>query len=112
LINRPFSRFVRLVDDDAEADTVPIDTGRPLAAVVPMVEGVLGSDGPLVDPLSHALIEGRDLRDLPAVVEDKRGRRTLVSLTLFPLRDRDKVVGGVAIVQVVAGKKGLIGTPL
>ena len=56
---------------------------------------------PLVDPLSRALIEGHDLRDQRAIVTDKRGREIPVSLALFPLRDRDKVVGGVAILQVL-----------
>jgi CHASE3 domain sensor protein len=107
LINRPFSRVVRLVDENLGADAVLIDPNRPLASVVPMIEGSLGSDAPLVDPLTHALSEGRDIRDLPAVVEDKRGRKTLASLTLFPLRDRDKVVGGVAILQVAAAKSVL-----
>lgn len=53
----------------------------------------------LLDVTTRALREGRDLRDLPAEVEAKDGRTTLVRLTMFPLRDRDKVVGGVVILQ-------------
>jgi CHASE3 domain sensor protein len=104
LINRPFSCVVQLLDDGPGADTVLLDPGPPLAAVVPMVGGILGTDGPLIDPLTHALAEGRDLRDLPAIVEDRRGRKTAASLTLYPLRDREKVVGGVAILQVAQEK--------
>jgi len=104
LINRPFSSVVQLLDDNPGADALLLNPGPPLAAVVPMIGGILGSEGPLIDPLTHALSEGRDLRDLPAIVEDRRGRKTAASLTLFPLRDRDKVVGGVAILQVAQEK--------
>jgi PAS domain-containing protein len=71
----------------------------PLSSVVRLDEGARGAGGSRIDPLAQALKEGRDLRDLPAVIEDPAGRRTSVRLTLFPLRDRDKVVGGVAIVR-------------
>ena len=73
---------------------------RPLSSVVRLdiPDGAAGA--PLVDPLTLALSEGRDLRDQPAIVEDKRGRRTPVRLTIFPLRDRDKVVGGIVILQL------------
>lgn len=53
------------------------------------------------DPLQRALKDGRDLRDRAALMEVKRGRRIPVRLTLFPLRDRDNVVGGIVIIQVV-----------
>ena len=74
---------------------------RPLAQVVRLTEGPGAASAPKVDLLAHALREGRDLRDLPASVEDRRGHKTAVRLTLFPLRDRDKVVGGVVILQIV-----------
>jgi hypothetical protein len=51
------------------------------------------------DPIAQALNAGHDLRDRPAEVEDRGGARRPVRLTLFPLRDRDKVVGGVVIVR-------------
>jgi PAS domain-containing protein len=72
---------------------------RPLSSVVRLDLDAAGGP-PLVDPLSQALAEGRDLRDQPAVVEDIRGQRTPVRLTIFPLRDRDKVVGGIVILQI------------
>jgi hypothetical protein len=54
----------------------------------------------LVDPLMQAIKDGRDLRDYPALAEDRRGRQIPARLTLFPLRDRDKVVGAVVTLQV------------
>jgi CHASE3 domain sensor protein len=104
LINRPLTSIVRLLDENLAADAALVDPSRPLAAVVPLVEGRVTADEPTVDPLSEALTEGRDLRDQPAIVEDRHGRKTIVRLTLFPLRDRDKVVGGIAILQVAAPK--------
>jgi PAS domain S-box-containing protein len=71
LVNLPLSRFLRLGSE----------TGR------------------LADPLSQALKEGRDLRDQPATVTDRNGNSLAVRLSLYPLRDQDKVVGGVAILQ-------------
>jgi hypothetical protein len=44
--------------------------------------------------------DGRDLREQSATVTDKLGRAIPVRIALFPLRDRDKVVGGVVILQV------------
>jgi len=73
---------------------------QPLSSVVRLDLDRSGGAAPLVDPLSQALAEGRDLRDLPAVVEDKMGRKTPVTLTIYPLRDRDKVVGGIVILQI------------
>ena len=73
LINQPLARFVRLAST--------------------------GGETPLIDPIPRALKEGHDLRDLRGFIEDKRGRKTPVRFTLFPLRDRDKVVGGVVILQ-------------
>ena len=77
LINQPLSRVVRLAAFD-------------------------GADAPLFDPVAQALNDGRDLREQAAFVEDKRGRRTAVRFSLFPLRDRDKVVGGVVTLQLVS----------
>jgi len=80
LINQPLSRFVRLGDGTGDQTT------------------------PMIDPIVTALKEGRDLRDQPVILEDRRGRRTRGRFTLFPLRDRDKVVGGVVTVQVNRAK--------
>jgi CHASE3 domain sensor protein len=72
---------------------------QPLSRIVRLVVAHSGADAPMLDPVLQALKEGRDLRDQPAVVEDKRGRHTPVRFTMIPLRDRDKVVGGVVTVQ-------------
>ncbi len=74
LINRPFSSFA----------TLAVEQGAPTG-----------------DPVAQAMRDGRDLRDQAATVGDKLGRRIPVSIALFPLRDRDKVVGGVVVLQVV-----------
>jgi CHASE3 domain sensor protein len=73
---------------------------RPLSSVVRLDLNATGAGAPLLDPLARALVEGHDLRDQPALVEDKRGLTTPARLTIFPLRDRDKVVGGIVILQV------------
>lgn len=76
VINRPFFGFVRLLEAPHHF-----------------------SPG-IVDPVAQALKEGRDLRDLPAVISDRLSREIPVRFTLFPLRDRDKVVGAVVILRV------------
>jgi CHASE3 domain sensor protein len=53
-----------------------------------------------LDPLARALLEGRELRHHPAVVLGQGARRIPARLTLIPLRDQDKVVGAVVVVQV------------
>jgi PAS domain-containing protein len=78
LVNSPLSRVVRLDGEDRGGGLHP------------------------ADPLGQALREGRDLRDQPAVLEDRNGLSTPVRLTLFPLRDGDNVVGGVAVVTNAA----------
>ena len=74
---------------------------QPLASVVRLLPAHPGVDAPLLDPVAQALKDGRDLRDQLAIVEDKRGRQIPVRFTLIPLRDRDKVVGGVVTLQIV-----------
>ncbi len=71
---------------------------RPLRNVV-RPSGTPAETTALFDPLQLALKEGHDLRDIPGEAEDKFGAKKPVRFTLFPLRDRDKVVGGVVIVQ-------------
>ncbi len=78
LVDQPLQRVVRLADQ-----------GR--------------SDAPaLFDPIVQALNDGRDLRDLAALLSDRQNRTTPVRFNLFPLRDADKVVGGVIILQPIA----------
>ena len=76
LVNQPLSRFVHLVNTHSDRSA------------------------PLIDPIVLALKDGRDLRDQPAVVADRRGRQTPVRFTFFPLRDGDKTVGGVVTLQI------------
>jgi CHASE3 domain sensor protein len=69
---------------------------RPIAEVVEVAfDPVTG-----LNPLARALIEGHELRQHPVVVLGQGKRRIPGRLTLIPLRDQDKVVGGVAVVQV------------
>jgi PAS domain-containing protein len=75
---------------------------QPLSRVVRLAAPEAGADAPMLDPISQALKDGRDLREQPAIVEDRRGRQTAVRLALFPLHDRDKVVGGVVTIRIVS----------
>jgi CHASE3 domain sensor protein len=78
LINEPLSKVVRLD--------------------LPSKEG----EAPFLDPALQALRDGRDLRNHPATAQDRRGRQAAVRYTLFPLRDRDKVVGAIVTLQLTA----------
>ncbi len=51
------------------------------------------------NPLTAALNEGRELQERPATVLTKSGARIAVRFNLVPLRDADKVVGGVVTVR-------------
>jgi PAS domain S-box-containing protein len=62
-------------------------------------------DAPMLDPIAQAMNEGHDIKDHPAVVTDKLGREIAVVLALFPLRDRDKIVGAVVIIQAPEGRR-------
>lgn len=75
---------------------------QPLSSVVRLAEVRHGADGPMIDPIARALKDGRDLRDQNAFVVDTRGRKIAVRFTLFPLRDRNKVVGGIVTLQVIS----------
>jgi PAS domain S-box-containing protein len=68
---------------------------QPLASIVRLAEDEVP------DPLALALREGRDLRNQTATLLDHHGRQTWVRLTLFPVRDRDKVVGGVVVLTLI-----------
>ncbi|HWA08272.1 MAG TPA: CHASE3 domain-containing protein [Opitutaceae bacterium] len=69
----------------------------PLKKVVRLT--ATGGDA-MFDPVARALNDGRDLQDQPALLVDKRDRTIPVRFNLFPLRDRDKIVGGVVILQL------------
>ena len=85
LIDKPFAEFARLV-----------------------FEG----PAPLTDPVAQAMNDARELRDQVAVVEDRRGRKITAKMTLFPLRDGDKVVGCILVLQPITPTQTLLsGTP-
>ena len=56
------------------------------------------ADGP-ANPILSALNEGRELQERPAVVLTKSGGAIPVRFNLVPLRDDNKVVGGVVTVR-------------
>lgn len=75
---------------------------QPLARILQLSVRAADAARPTFDPLARALIEGHELRDRPAVLTTKGGPVIPVRLNLYPLRDRDKVVGGVVILQTHA----------
>lgn len=52
------------------------------------------------DPVAASLRDGRELRGHPAELLARDGRAIAVILSCVPLRDRDKVVGGVITLQL------------
>jgi CHASE3 domain sensor protein len=72
---------------------------KPFSSIVRLSGGDRGAETSLVDPMAQALAAGHDLQNQTGLLEDKRGGNTTVRLALYPLRDRDKVVGGVVIIQ-------------
>lgn len=74
--------------------------GGPLAKVVRSAEIDDAAGGHLpVHPILQAMREGHELPNHAAIIEDHRGRKIPAYFTLFPLRDRDKVVGGILVVH-------------
>lgn len=85
-------------------------TGREPAEMVnrPLIEilvPVTPAGGQFADPLAQSLMEGRDLRDLATRLQDKRGDWHPAQSTVFPLRDGNKVVGGIVIVRLTSKDK-------
>ena len=70
---------------------------RPLQSLVRL--GGAGRPAGGADPLAQALREGREYREADVFVKDRAGAEKPVSFMLFPLRDRDRVVGGVVILR-------------
>ena len=70
---------------------------KPLGGVLRLAD--TSGPAPTVDPLARALAEGHDLRDKSALLSTKGGQSLPVRLSIYPLRDRDKVVGGVVVLQ-------------
>jgi len=76
IIGSPLNRVLRLADDDYAG-----------SAVKP-------------EPIATALKEGREIQDWPATLLNKSGQRAAVRFSVIPLRDQDKVVGGVITVRL------------
>lgn len=76
LVDRPLSRVVRLADHNPASTTY--------------------------DPLARTLVDGHEIRGRAALLTTKTGETRAVRLNVFPLRDRDKVVGGVVILEPAA----------
>jgi len=60
------------------------------------------ADGP-ANPIISALNEGRELQERPAVILTKSGSSIPVRFNLVPLRDDNKVVGGVVTIRPLLG---------
>lgn len=72
--------------------------GRPLAELVQNHGGGKADSA----ALTLALRSARELHDGNARLLDRQGRALPVHFTLLPLRDNDKVVGGVVLLQLVS----------
>jgi PAS domain S-box-containing protein len=73
-------------------------TGRPEEEILgrPLLDLVHTENSPA---LTQALRTGRELRDHPARLADSQGLVLATHLTLLPIRDNDKVVGGVVLLR-------------
>jgi CHASE3 domain sensor protein len=72
MVDRPFGEFVSLANPPADGD-----------------------------PLVRAMKDGRELRDQTAILVAKSGQRHAVELNFVPLRDGNKIVGGVITLRAV-----------
>jgi PAS domain S-box-containing protein len=71
---------------------------KPLSRVV----RVAPADAGTLDPVAQAIKDGHELHEQPATVIAGDGRTHPARLSLFPLRDRDRVVGAVVSIRIVA----------
>lgn len=76
--------------------------GGPLRRVV---RPPAGADAK-TDPILVSLKEGRDLIDAPGILHRRDQQEIPVRFSVFPLRDGDKVVGGVLIIQLSLAQAG------
>jgi len=72
---------------------------KPLGGIVSLNDG--SGPAPTYDPLARTLAEGHELRNQSARLNTKGGQSIPVRLSVYPLRDRDKVVGGVVVLQSI-----------
>ena len=77
----------------------PALINRPLAELIRPAPAPDGRAPLVSDPIGRAMQDGRDLRDLPVFLRDRQGGEHAVLFTLYPLRDANKVVGGVATLR-------------
>lgn len=75
---------------------------EPLSKIVTLPNAKGAVEDPTNGLIKLAMKEGRDLREQEAFIKTKQGDQTPVIFSLFPLRDQDKVVGGVVTIQAVA----------
>jgi CHASE3 domain sensor protein len=73
---------------------------KPFTGIVRLDDG--SGPAPTYEPFLRALAEGHELRNKAATVSAKSGQSIPVRLDMYPLRDRDKVVGGVVVLQTLA----------
>ena len=59
-----------------------------------------GRDVALIDPIRESLQSGHELRDQPAHLLNRRDEKMSALLSFYPLRDSDRVVGGVVTIQL------------
>jgi PAS domain S-box-containing protein len=74
--------------------------GGPLQKVLLPPPAVAGTEPPTRhERIVAALKAGQDLLDSPGMVQAKDGRISRANFNLYPLRDRDKIVGGVLTIR-------------
>jgi PAS domain-containing protein len=118
-------RYDRLIIDSISDLVLVVTKAGNISRINPAVSHVTGWDGPalinrpltelvrpapaadgraplVTDPIGRAMQDGRDLRDLPVLLRDRQGGDHAVFFTLYPLRDANKVVGGVATLRPAA----------
>ncbi len=116
-------RFTQLVINSVSDVIIVISKAVNISVVNPAVERHTGFEskdligGPLerilkcsssgdngevakTDPIRACLKEGRDLLDWPGVLHIRDGEGTPIHFRMFPLREKNKVVGGVITVRL------------
>jgi len=71
----------------------------PVSRILQIPNDAGAADGNL-PAIAAALRDGRDLLHKPALLRNREGTQSRAELNVFPLRDGDKVVGGVIIIQL------------
>lgn len=76
--------------------------GQPWHRIVRLrQEGGVATDSGWV---AHSVKEGREIQECPADVVNRDGQAAPARFSLFPLRDQDKIVGGVIILHMLVKK--------